>query len=171
MKRDLNIEEERMNEQFGPAISNLLEDSSVRHIWRLSFLVNFFLRPMYCQISERYGVGRFEVQILYSLTQQKNLMAQDISLITGQPKNTVSRAVSTLIKKKYIVRKTRDQDRRAKSLELTKSGRALIAEIIPHVERRQKLARDVLTPDERKKFDELLGKIVFSLPEWLDADL
>jgi len=171
MKRDLNLEEERMNEQFGPAISNLLEDSSVRHIWRLSFLVNFFLRPMYCKVTQRYNVGRFEVQILYSLTQQKDLMAQDISLITGQPKNTVSRAVSTLIDKEYLIRKTRDDDRRAKSLELTKSGRALIAEIIPHVERRQELARAVLTPAEQKTFDELLSKIVFSLPEWLDADL
>jgi len=92
-------------------------------------------------------------------------------LITGQPKNTVSRAVSTLIEKEYLIRKTRDDDRRAKPLELTKSGRALIAEIIPHVERRQELAREVLTSDEQKTFDKLLSKIVFSLPEWLDADL
>jgi len=74
MKRDLNLEEERMNEQFGPAISNLLEDSSVRHIWRLSFLVNFFLVPMYCKVRERYNVGRFEVQILYSLTQHRTFL-------------------------------------------------------------------------------------------------
>jgi len=167
----MTFEEDRMNELFGPAISNLLEESSVRHIWRLSFLVNFFLRPMYAKVGKRNGVSRYEVQILYSLTRRDDLMAQDIALITGQPKNTVSRAVSLLLKKEYIVRTTRDDDRRAKTLELTDSGRKLITEVIPDIVRRQDLMRDVLTDEEKETFDKLLSKIVFALPNWVDADL
>jgi len=31
--------------------------------------------------------------------------------------------------------------------------------------------RDVLTDSEKETFDELLNKVVFSLPDWVDADL
>jgi len=167
----MTFEEERMNKLFGPAISNLLEESSVRHIWRLSFLVNFFLRPMYAKIEDCYGVNRADVQILYSLTRRDVLLAQDIALVTGQPKNTISRAVSQLLKKGYILRTTRNDDRRAKSLELTEKGRELIMEIIPKIVRRQDFMRDVLTDSEKETFDELLNRVVFSLPDWVDADL
>jgi len=34
---------DEMIERFGPAIEGLLEDSSIRHLWRLSFLVSFFI--------------------------------------------------------------------------------------------------------------------------------
>jgi len=147
----MTFEEDRMNEQFGPAISNLLEESSVRHIWRLSFLVNFFLDPLYSETVKRYDLSRAEVQILYSLKQRHVLLAQDIAMITGRPKNTISRAVSTLLDKGYLERKTDHVDKRAKSLELTE--------------------REVLTEDEQKTFDELLSRIVFSLPEWVSKDL
>jgi len=167
----MTFEEDQMNKLFGPAISNLLEESSVRHIWRLSFLVNFFLRPMYVKIENLYGVSRADVQILYSLTRRDVLLAQDIALVTGQPKNTISRAVSQLLKKGYIFRTTRDDDKRAKSLELTEKGRELITEIIPKINRRQDFMREVLTEKEQETFDTLLSKIVFSLPDWVDADL
>jgi len=160
-----------MNKHFGPAISNLLEESSVRHIWRLSFLVNFFLDPLYTATSKRYNLTRPEVQILYSLKQRDVLFAQDIALITGRPKNTISRAVSLLLDKGYIDRKADRGDKRAKSLELTESGRKIISEVVPHIVHRQDLMREVLTEDEQKDFDELLSKIMFALPEWISKDL
>jgi len=167
----MTFEEDRMNEQFGPAISNLLEESSVRHIWRLSFLVNFFLDPLYSETAKRYGLSRADVQILYSLKQRHVLLAQDIAMITGRPKNTISRAVSTLLDKGYLERKTDHDDKRAKSLELTESGLQIISEVLPHIVHRQDLMREVLTEDEQKTFDELLSRIVFSLPEWVSKDL
>jgi len=167
----MTFKEDRMNKHFGPAISNLLEESSVRHIWRLSFLVNFFLDPLYTATSKRYNLTRPEVQILYSLKQRDVLFAQDIALITGRPKNTISRAVSLLLDKGYIDRKADRGDKRAKSLELTESGRKIISEVVPHIVHRQDLMREVLTEDEQKDFDELLSKIMFALPEWISKDL
>jgi len=159
-----------MNELFGPAIINLLEESSVRQIWNLSFLVNFFLGPMYIEIGKRFDVSRAEVQILYSLTQHDVLVAQDIALVTGQPKNTISRAISVLLEKGYLYRTTSEDDKRAKSLELTEPGRTMIEEVIPFIVERQNLMRDVLSENEKKTFDKLLSKIVYSLPEWVYPD-
>ncbi len=162
--------EDQMNERFGPAIIDLLETSPVRQIWNLSFLVNFFLGPLYMHIAKQFDVSRAEVQILYSLTQRDVLVAQDIALVTGQPKNTISRAISLLLDKGYLYRTTSEDDKRAKSLELSDSGRTLIQEIIPVIQVRQELMREVLTEDEKKTFDALLSKIVYSLPEWVDPD-
>jgi len=92
-------------------------------------------------------------------------------MITGRPKNTISRAVSTLLDKGYLERKTDHDDKRAKSLELTESGLQIISEVLPHIVHRQDLMREVLTEDEQKTFDELLSRIVFSLPEWVSKDL
>jgi len=82
-KQGVEFEADRMNQQFGRAISNLLKASLVRHIWRLSFLVNFFVGPLDASLKKRFGVSRPEFQILYSLTQQDGLRPQDVCLITG----------------------------------------------------------------------------------------
>jgi len=92
-------------------------------------------------------------------------------MITGRPKNTISRAVSVLLDKGYVKRQTDNDDKRAKSLKLTDSGLEIISEVLPHIVHRQDLMREVLTDDEKKTFDDLLGKIVFSLPEWVSKDL
>jgi len=159
-----------MIDQFGPAIEGLLEESSIKHLWRLAFLVNFFLGPLYVQITNRYGVGRPEVQILYCLSRTEGLLAQDIALVTGQPKNSISRGVTLLVEKKYVTRTTRTNDRRAKSLKLTDSGRELITKIIPCFRGRQEAMRGALTPKEQKRFDDLLNKIVYAMPDWIDIE-
>jgi len=160
---------DQMEKRFGRAITPFLEDSPVRHIWRLSFLVNFFNGPLYAKLASRFGINRAEVQILYSLSLCDGLLAQDISLITGQPKNTISRAISQLLEKKYIDRKTHRGDRRAKALELTEAGHGLIAEIMPSFNARQNAMRDALSSEELATFDRLLSKMVSALPDWVDS--
>jgi|GEM_PF-660398 len=169
-KRHENSDENRMNKQFGPAISNLLEASSVRHIWRLSFLVSFFVGPLDTSLKRRFGVSRPEVQILYSLTQHDGLRAQDICLITGTPKNTIRRSILQVQDKGYVRRKVLDDDKRAKTLELTDAGRELMLEVLPVIVHRQSLMRGVLNDEERRTFDALLSKIVFALPNWIDPE-
>jgi len=165
----MTVKQDQMEDRFGPAITPFLETSSVRHIWRLSFLVNFFNGPIYTKLASRYGVNRAEVQILYSLYLCDGLLAQDISLVTAQPKNTISRAISQLLSKGFLNRKTYEGDRRAKSLELTELGRALVAEIMPNFIARQEAMRATLTKKELATFDSLLSKMVSGLPSWVDS--
>jgi len=166
----MTTKSDEMIEQFGPAIEGLLEESSIKHLWRLAFLVNFFIEPLYAAISLRFGVGRQEVQIMYCLTRHEGLLAQDIAMVTGQPKNSISRAVSQLVEKKYLVQTTRKNDRRTKSLKLTDSGQHLVSAIMPLFRERQKSMRVALTGDERKRFDTLLNKIVYAMPDWIDIE-
>ena len=169
MECSATTDEDQMNERFGPAISGLLGTSSARHIWRLSFLSNFFIAPLYAELADEYGVSRHEVQILYCLTQYQDLLAQDISLITGQPKNSISRAVSQLLDKGYLRREIHRDDGRARTLKLTKSGRAIINEVMPAIYHRQDAMRAALTPKEQATFDKLISKIVFSIHNWVDS--
>jgi len=159
-----------MIERFGPAIEGLLEESSIKHLWRLAFLVSFFIEPLYVEISKRFGVGRQEVQILYCLTRHEGLLAQDIALVTGQPKNSISRAVSQLVKKDYLIQTTRTNDRRTKSLKLTNSGRELVSKVMPSFRTRQDSMRLALTETEQKRFDALINKIVYAMPDWIDIE-
>jgi len=161
----------QMEDRFGSAITPFLESSSIRHLWRLSFLVNFFHGPLYVELAKRFDISRPEMQILYSLSLRENLLAQDISLVTGQPKNTISRAICQLLDKKYLHRKTNENDRRAKTLELTASGRSLLDQIEPNFIFRQEAMRSALTEEELLTFDTLLKKMVSKLPEWVDANI
>jgi len=111
------------------------------------------------------------MQILYSVSLRKDLLAQDISLVTGQPKNTISRAICQLLEKKYLHRKTNENDRRAKTLELTASGRSLLDQIEPNFISRQEAMRSALTEEECATFDSLLNKMVHKLPEWVDSNI
>jgi len=91
-------------------------------------------------------------------------------MVTGQPKNSISRAVSQLVEKNYLVQTTRKNDRRTKSLKLTDSGQHLVSAIMPLFRERQKSMRVALTGDERKRFDTLLKKIVYAMPDWIDVE-
>jgi len=164
----MTADSEEMIERFGPAIEGLLEESSIRHLWRLAFLVNFFIEPLYVEISKRHGICRQEVQILYCLSRNQGLLAQDIASVTGQPKNSISRAVSQLVEKKYLLRTTRKNDRRAKTLEMTNSGREILSKLMPCFRNRQEAMREALTVKEQKRFDDLLNKIVYCMPNWVD---
>jgi len=164
----MTADSNQMIERFGPAIEGLLEESSIRHLWRLAFLVNFFIEPLYAEISKRYGIGRQEVQILYCLSRNEGLLAQDIASVTGQPKNSISRAVTQLVEKKYLLRTTRENDRRAKTLKMTDSGREILLKLMPGFRNRQEAMREALTVKEQKRFDELLNKIVHDMPNWVD---
>jgi len=166
----MTSDENRMKERFGPAIQDLLATSSLRHLWHIAFLVNFYLSPLYFELGKRYGVTRPEVQILYCLSQSGDLLAQDIALVTGQPKNTISRAVSQLVTKEYLIRETHGNDRRAKRLEVTSSGKALLDELMPFFVHRQAAMREALTTEELEMFDTLLSKIVYAMPDWVDME-
>jgi len=109
---------------------------------------------------------RAEVAILYCLYRGKELLAQDIVLATSQPKNTISRAVSILLKKELIRRRTNETDRRAKTLLLTEAGNEIIVEIMPYFRKRQYAMRESLSKEEKEIFDKLITKILLSMPNW-----
>lgn len=159
-----------LEQRFGSLAETLVKDHALVHAWRLSFLANFFTGPFYRLLDEVHGISRPEFVILYGLSQRSGVLARDVSLATGLPKNSISRAVSILVRKKLIERKKRAEDRRGKELVMTREGARLLREMIPLATARQAAMRAVLDDDEKAEFDRLLRKIVYAMPDWVQPE-
>ncbi len=159
-----------VTETFGSLSLVMLDDSDLRHAWRLNFVANFFTGPVYRQIAEQFGVTRPEFVILYCLKHVPGLVARDVCRVTGQPKNSISRAVSDLLKKGYIDRDTDPTDKRAKPLSLSAEGAKVLDQVAPVILARQESMRQALSDDELKQFDALIRKVIFAMPEWVTPD-
>ncbi|QBF33681.1 MarR family winged helix-turn-helix transcriptional regulator [Thalassococcus sp. S3] len=159
-----------MAAQFGPLSLTMLNDTPISPAWQINFLANFFTGPIYRDLAARFGLSRPEFVILFSLSQQPGLVARDICLVTGLPKNSISRAVSELLAKRLIERETDDTDKRAKKLALTEAGRKLLDQVVPLFTTRQNAMRAALSEEEAATFDRLLSKIIFAMPGWVDPE-
>lgn len=159
-----------MEEAFGPLSLVMLNDSRLNHAWRVNFLANFFTGPVYRRMDAQFGVSRPEFVILYCLRHSPGLVARDICLVTGLPKNSISRAVSDLIARRLIERGEDAADKRAKPLALTPDGSALLERLLPIMDERQSQMRRALTVEERREFDRLLLKMVYAMPDWVEPE-
>ncbi|MEM7520099.1 MAG: MarR family winged helix-turn-helix transcriptional regulator [Pseudomonadota bacterium] len=167
--QDLSTSAEMAN-TFGSLSLVMLEDTDLCHAWRLNFIANFFTGPVYRQLGESHGISRPEFVILYCLMHMPGLVAQDICRVTGQPKNSISRAVSDLLRKEYVQRGTDPEDKRAKPLSLTVAGRRMLESVAPIVKARQDSMRAALTAAELAQFDSLVRKMVFAMPKWVEKE-
>lgn len=168
-EKDL-VDSAGMAEHFGPLSLIMLNDTELRHAWRVNFLANFFTGPVYRQLDEQFALTRPEFVILYCLKNKPGLVARDVCLVTGLPKNSISRAVSELLGKGLIERTRGQKDKRAKPLSLTEQGQAILKEILPIFGIRQKSMRAALTDDEQSEFDRLILKIVYAMPDWVTPE-
>lgn len=155
--------------RFGPLAAQMLERNPVRDVWRLSFVANLFTGPLYKAFEEKDGVSRGEFLVLFCLSQAADgLTAQDVCLATGRPKNSISRAVTGLLRKKLIRRSVSDTDRRRKELAVTEAGEALLARLLPQTAAREASMLAPLSAQERESLSALLLKIAAGAPAWAD---
>lgn len=144
----------------------VLDGKHVRIAARLSWLANFFSGPLYRQLELTRGLTRPEFSVLHCLAQCPNVTAQDICLMTGQAKNTMSRAIRRLLQDGRIARTEDANDARALVLTLTDRGAALYGQLIGlFIEREREMLRP-LTAGERADLDRLLGKLVARTDDW-----
>jgi DNA-binding MarR family transcriptional regulator len=144
----------------------ILDGKTARIAARLSWLANFFSGPLYRRLELTVGLTRPEFSVLHCLAQCPNVTAQDICLMTGQAKNTLSRAIGRLLQDGRIVRTQDASDSRALLLTLTNSGLALHAKVIKDFVRREREMLRPLAPGERAELDRLLGKLVTRADAW-----
>lgn len=139
---------------------NILERSAVRFGYRIAVLSNWYRGPGYKLIEEKFGLTEPECSALFCVGHADNLTATDVCNITGRPKNSMSRAISILIKKKLFARAIDKVDARKKRLILTPEGRVLYEKTVPIF---LKLEQDILqplTPSELSDLDRLLTKMI-----------
>ena len=132
--------------------------------FRLNRLAAEVSAALAADYQERYGLDIPEWRVLATLGFRRDACsAQYISDCTRTHKSTISRAVTTLLKRKVIERVENAADRREFRLQLTRKGRTLYEELIPCLLHREQEILACLSKREREALASLLGKIEQSL--------
>ena len=146
--------------------SVILDEVSIRIGYRVSYLANFFTVPVYRVLEATENLTRPEYITLLCLSHCGSLTAQDISNMTGRPKNSVSRAVHKLVGRGLISRVAAPQDPRQAQLDLLPAGRAMLDRTLPLFVDREAGMLAPLSAEERQQFDSLLTKLVHRTDGW-----
>jgi DNA-binding MarR family transcriptional regulator len=116
------------------------------------------------EYQERYGLDIPEWRVLATLGFRNDACsAQYIAHCTRTHKSTISRAVTALMTRKLVERVENEDDRREFRLRMTRKGKALYAQLIPRLKRKESEIMACLTSQEHEDFARLLGKIESSL--------
>jgi DNA-binding MarR family transcriptional regulator len=149
-----------------PLIAVKLWDNPCWLSFRINYLALTFNIPIYGWIEAHNGLKRPEFVVLYSLNLKDGVAAKDVCSASGFPKNTISRAIQILLKRRLIRRAADESDRRSFVLRLTPAGRRIVASAMPAMLERERVMLNALTPAERHMLFELMAKMVISSTEW-----
>ena len=132
--------------------------------FRLNRLAAEVSSALSAEYQTRYGLDIPEWRVLATLGFRNDACsAQYIAHCTRTHKSTISRAVTTLMKRQMIERVENEEDRREFRLRMTGKGKTLYEELIPRLLRREQEILSCLSAPERKALAALLGKIEASL--------
>jgi DNA-binding MarR family transcriptional regulator len=132
--------------------------------FRLNRLAAEVSSALSSEYRERYGIDIPEWRVMATLGfRNEACSAQYIAYCTRTHKSTISRAVTTLMKRQLVERVANEDDRREFALRLTRKGKALYEQLIPRLLRREQEILSCLSAPERKNLEAMLGKIEKSL--------
>jgi DNA-binding MarR family transcriptional regulator len=134
--------------------------------FRANFIAHHFNQPLYDWIQRRYRLTAPEHVVLYALGLKEGITADDIAASSSRPKNTLSRAVNSLLRKKLLLRKQDQADRRRLSRYLTRSGRRIFDDTVPRLVAQEQAMVAALTPSEQQVLNRLLTKIILNKAQW-----
>ncbi len=143
-----------------PQPKEFLERVEFRETALLSFVTSSIIVPAYDDVKREFGIIRAEYMLLLCLSHYPVLTAQDVSRLTGRPRNSISRAVHRMLDLGHIKRAPDPTDGRQARLTIMPSGRALHAKISEMFRTRQDLVLNNLDSTERQGLADLLRKVV-----------
>ncbi|MHA3977512.1 MarR family winged helix-turn-helix transcriptional regulator [Halovulum sp. GXIMD14794] len=107
----------------------------------------------------QHGLGLTWYRILMVLGIFGETTAADLSRLMVIDRAQISRAVSDLLARGFLIQQEDPTNRRRKLLNLTEAGRALLAEVQPQLEARQKVFVDLLEDSELEALRGAIDKI------------
>lgn len=149
-----------------PMIAVKLWENPCWFSFRINYLALLFNLPVYGWIERRYGMSRPEYVVLYSLGLKDGISANDICQSSGFPKNTLSRAIQKLLRRRLIRRAEDANDRRRYVLRLTAEGRRIVNETLAPMVERERRMLETLNDNEQKVLSKLLARLVSDSPSW-----
>ena len=152
-----------------PLPLRMLHDNAIGETWRICYLANQFVFPLYARFEKEHDVLRPEYVTLFCLAHHQPLIAQDIVDMTGLPKNTISRGVNRLLSRGLIARGDHPGDRRKAQLELTAEGRAMFDRLMPELLAHRQALIAGLNDEECAELGRLLMKAANGAADRLNA--
>jgi DNA-binding MarR family transcriptional regulator len=107
-----------------------------------------------------YDLTPVQFASLVAIRTHPGIDATRLSAVIAFDRSTLGNVIERLEAKRYIERKPAREDKRVKLLYLTKTGSALLHEIIPSVDRAQARMLQPLKPADRKILLALLTQLV-----------
>ena len=104
--------------------------------------------------------------MLYAVGLEEGITADDVSASSARPKNTLSRAVNSLVAKRLLTRIEDANDRRRKHLYLTRQGRRIVDDTVPVLVEHERTMLASLSAEEARTLQKLLTKIVLNQNAW-----
>ena len=141
-------------------LTAIFERNEIPDTYRISFLANSLIVPVYDSIKRDVGLNRGEYLLLFCLAHFPELTAQDVANMTGRPRNSISRGVHRMLDQGYIDRSPDQHDGRQAWLKITPSGRALHEKLVKRFKDRETEVLGRLTAAQRAHLDGLLHKLV-----------
>lgn len=141
-----------------PEPEDFLERVEFRDAALMSFVTSAVIVPAYDEAKRDFGIIRAEYMLLLCLSHYPVLKAQDVSRLTGRPRNSISRAVHRMVKEGFIERAPDPADGRQALLTITPTGRALHEKIAERMRVRQEEVLSALDDSERAVLTGLLRK-------------
>ncbi|MCR6475961.1 MarR family transcriptional regulator [Variovorax sp. ZS18.2.2] len=139
---------------------------SITYASQISYLASFYTNSVYRQVMEKHEISRSDFVVVFCLNKAGEMTAQDICAFTGRPKNSVSRAVNTMLERGYIARRNDPNDARRAVLSITRRGSELYEAALPLFEARQEAMLAPLTAKECATLARLLEKLVLREDAW-----
>lgn len=118
--------------------------------YRLNSLADAVSRDFAAIYRKKYGLTRPEWRLLATLGQYRSMTATQIARHSAMHKTKVSRAVTVLEKRRWVVRETDENDRRIEHLRLTKAGEDAYREMVPLAKAFEASLLRQIGPDDRR---------------------
>ena len=107
-----------------------------------------------------YDLTPVQYAALVAIRTHPGIDATRLSAVIAFDRSTLGNVIERLEAKRYVERKPAREDKRVKLLHLTKTGMALLRDVIPSVDRAQARMLQPLRPADRKTLLALLSQLV-----------
>lgn len=152
---------------FDEILATMLRNTIIRDSYRLTLWANFFNGPAFARIEREFSILRDEYNVLACLATFGPMVATSVCMLTGRPKNSVSRGVGRLLQRDLITRTTETADRRRALLSIRPAGRELYEKIVPIFTQREAAMLCSLSAQDRQALDSILTRLMKAHKDWV----
>ena len=103
--------------------------------------------------------------VIDNLQRQDGLSQNELATVSFKNAPTLSRIIDLLVKKNWLERRKSPEDKRSWLIFLTEEGRAVHAELMPHVKKLRAKGWEGLSDDDFARFSEIMDMVYGNFSE------